>query len=153
MDYFWIILCSALLISCAGKNEKTELKNPLEVLSGDTYGTTADPVYGSQAGVVSGVKGIPVGGARNKTTRIHGKILLGEGMTATPVKFTEVRVVDGAGKTLDKVTSDIHGKFVLSGVFFNGRYFVEIVSKKYTGKAEIFVDRYDVEVDVMARGK
>lgn len=151
MKNLLLVVMPFFLMSCAGNKEKTEMKNPLEVLNGANYGQSAAPVYGNDQGITTMSQGIPATGTQNRATRVRGKILLGEGFNAAPLKFVEVRVTDAAGKKLAQVTSDINGKFSFSGVFFNGRYFIEIISKKYTGKAEFFVDRYEVEVEVNAK--
>ncbi|NUN05320.1 MAG: carboxypeptidase regulatory-like domain-containing protein [Bdellovibrio sp.] len=149
MKFLLLFLLPVFLVSCSGK-EKKEIKSPLEVLNGANYGHTGDPVYGNEQGVTNMVQGIPVSGSKNRTTRIHGRISTGEGLNAAPVKFTQVRVTDAQGKELAQATSDINGKFSMAGVFFNGRYFVEVVSKKYKAKTQVLVDRYDIDLELTA---
>jgi hypothetical protein len=139
---FGILLGLFLILgACASNQEKQELKNPLEVLNGKSYNAREDSELG----------GIPVTGTKNQITRIRGVILQGEGVEATPLKFTAVRLLDDDGVTVGNATSDIKGAFVLSGIYFNGHYVVEITSKKFTGATRVYVNRYDQEITVHAK--
>lgn len=139
---FCVLLGMVLILAaCASSQEKQELKNPIEVLNGKTYNARED----SQLG------GIPVTGTKNQVTRIRGVILQGEGVAATPLKHTSVRLLDDDGVTIANATSDIKGAFVLSGIFFNGHYVVEITSKKFSGATRVYVNRYDQEITVYAK--
>ncbi|WP_413294948.1 carboxypeptidase-like regulatory domain-containing protein [Bdellovibrio sp. HCB185ZH] len=140
LKIYFLLGLSLLLGACASNQEKQEMKNPLEVLNGQNYNARED----SQLG------GVPVTGTKNKVTRIRGVILQGEGVAATPVKFISVRLLDDDGVTIANATSDIKGAFVLSGIFFNGHYVVEITSKKFKGATRVYVNRYEQEITIQA---
>lgn len=145
MRLFILALMPCLVLACASK-EKTEVKNPLEYLSGKTYGVQGEAPAGQAEGVWKGPSGIPVTGVKNQTTRVSGTLMLGSGISSAPLKFTMVRLVNENGKIVAETTSEISGKFVLSGVIPNGRYVARVVSQKFSGEVKVFVDRYDINV-------
>ncbi len=148
---FCYLLGLFLLVGACASHEKKEVKNPLEYLHGQTYGVEGKSTSDGQGGDVYDITGVPLSGTKNKVTRIRGVILQGEGVEATPLKFTSVRLLDDDGVTIANATSDIKGAFVLSGIFFNGHYVVEITSKKFTGATRVYVNRYDQEITVHAK--
>ncbi|MEK2690263.1 carboxypeptidase-like regulatory domain-containing protein [Bdellovibrio sp. GT3] len=135
-----LIVAMLLLGACAGKQEKKELKSPLEVLNGKVYGVRED----------STMPTIPATGTKNQITRVRGALMLGEGVSATPLKHTKVRMLDDDGVTVGEATSDLQGKFRFSDIYFNGHYTVEITSPKYKGATRIYINSYDQEVVVVA---
>ena len=138
------ILLPLLAVGCASK-ENVEVKNPLGYLNGETYGVKGEAPAGQAEGVWKGVSGIPLAGAKNQVTRVQGTVMMGEGISSTPLKFAQVRLLDEAGKTVAETSSDIGGKFVLSGVIANGHYIAKVVSPKFSGETKVFVDRYNVQ--------
>ncbi|WP_413577631.1 hypothetical protein ACLVWU_04375 [Bdellovibrio sp. HCB290] len=150
MKFFFLLGLFLILGACASKDKK-EVKNPLEYLNGQTYGVDGKSLDDGRQGSVYDVTGIPLSGTKNKVTRIRGVIMQGEGVETTPLKFTAVRLLDDDGVTIANATSDIKGNFVLSGIFFNGHYVVEITSKKFTGATRVYVNSYDQEITVHAK--
>ncbi|MBO9668153.1 MAG: hypothetical protein J7501_15230 [Bdellovibrio sp.] len=150
MKLFVLAFVPFVFLACSSKKEKTEVKSPLEYLSGETYGVKGETPVGQGTGAWNGPEAIPVTGVKNKVTRVRGTLMLGDGIAATPLKFTLVRLVDESGKTVAEVSSDIGGQFVLSGVFPNGHYVAELVSAKYRGSAKIYVNSYNMEVSIHA---
>ena len=76
MNKLVLLFAVFTIAACASKKEKTEFKNPLEVLNGENYGvdpSRAQPTGGASPEVAAGaaLTGIPVMGAKNKATRIH----------------------------------------------------------------------------------
>ncbi|MFM6929170.1 MAG: DUF1416 domain-containing protein [Bdellovibrio sp.] len=136
-----------LVLSCASK-EKAEVKNPLEYLRGDTYGVQGDAPAGQAEGVWKGPSGIPVAGAKSKVTRIRGVLMMGSGISSTPLKFTLVRLLDEKQKTTAEATSDLNGQFNLSGTIANGHYVARVISQKFAGEVKVFVDRYDINITI-----
>jgi hypothetical protein len=147
MKKYFIVGLFLILGACASKEQK-EVKSNLEYLNGKTYGV--DP-----GGVTDARTGSPTlngfAGTKNQTTRIRGTLMQGEGINATPLKHTKVRLLDEDGVTLVEATSDIQGKFVLSGIFFNGHYTVEVASAKFRGATRVYVNSYDQEITVHAK--
>ncbi|MGE5086917.1 MAG: hypothetical protein ACM3MG_11495 [Bacillota bacterium] len=147
MKLFVLFLMPFLVVACASK-EKTEVKNPLEYLNGKTYGVQGEAPAGQAEGVWKGPSGIPVAGVKNQMTRVRGALMLGSGISSTPLKFTLVRLVDENAKTVAEATSDLQGRFVLSGVISNGHYVARVISQKFSGEVKVFVDRYDINVAI-----
>lgn len=145
MKVIGFILVPLFVLGCASK-EKVEVKNPLAYLNGETYGVKGEAPAGQAEGVWKGVSGIPVAGARNQVTRVQGVVMTGEGINSTPLKFTKVRLIDEDRKTVAEASTDINGNFVLSGVITNGHYIAKVVSAKFLGETEVFVDRYSVDI-------
>jgi hypothetical protein len=145
MKFFGLALMPLLFVACASK-EKTEVKNPLEYLNGKTYGVQGEAPAGQAEGVWKGPSGIPVAGVKNQMTRVTGTLMVGTGISSTPLKFTLVRLVDENGITVAETTSELNGQFVLSGVIPNGRYVARVISQKFSGEVKVFVDRYDIKV-------
>ncbi|UYL07309.1 hypothetical protein B9G69_009650 [Bdellovibrio sp. SKB1291214] len=147
MKKYFIVGLFLVLAGCASKEQK-EVKNNLEYLNGKTYGVDPGGVKDARTGSVYDLTGIPVTGTKNQTTRIRGTLMQGEGITATPLKYTKVRLLDDDGVTVGEATSDIQGKFILSGIFFNGHYTVDVASSKFSGATRVYVNSYDQEITV-----
>jgi hypothetical protein len=144
--FFFLIPALFIFSACSSKQEKTELKSPLEVLNGKAYGVDRGSSQHGENGSLNNFTGIPATGRKNQVTRIRGTLMMGEGVSGAPLKFTTVKLMDEKGKVVGDATTDIRGAFVLSGIFFNGPYTIEVDSKNYTGTTPIFINSYDQEV-------
>lgn len=147
MKKYFIVGLFLILGACASKEQK-EVKSNLEYLNGKTYGVDPGGITDARTGSGYDLSAIPIQGTKNQTTRIRGTLMQGEGITTTPLKHTKVRLLDDDGVTVGEATSDIQGKFVLAGIYFNGHYTVEVASKKYSGATRVYVNSYDQEITV-----
>ncbi len=148
---FFPLAIVMFLCACASRSEKKEVKNSLELLNGKTYGVGPGDTNVNSTRSRFNLPGVPIAGTQNQITRIRGILVLGEGLSAIPIKHTAVKLLNKDGEHVGDATSDINGAFVISGVLFNGQYTLSIVSKKYRGSLSVFVNSYEQDVILQAR--
>lgn len=137
---FLVVISFFLLCGCV-YGPKVEHKGPLDVLSGDNY---------EGDGLVQNAVFAPMAKRKERLTRIEGRLVYDQNGLDVPLKFTTLVLSASGGEVEQKMSTDLNGKFVFSGVFHNGTYVVKVDSEKWRGEKKLGVDSYLIE-DVVIR--
>ncbi len=116
---------------------KAERKTPLDYLNGENYETSA-------TGGIDHVV-VPLIKRKEKSSRITGRVLQGEGISQIPLRNLRLGLFAREGSMIQEATTDNSGNFVFVGVFHNGQYRIQILSTKYVAEQSFDLTSYAVD--------
>ena len=136
MKFNKALLGIPFLLSACVYGPKAERKSPLNYLNGEHYEQSPEFAFKNPA---------PILKRKDKETEIKGIVQLDAKPLPQPINRATVTLKDSSGKKIADTTTNVNGGFKLHAKIHNGRYSLEVSSRKYYDKKYFTVDKYNIE--------
>ena len=133
------LLALSFLCSCVSTDSKKEPKSKLNYLNGEQYNSDS----------AINVGGVPVNlkfKQIEKDSTISGEIVVKEGLVFAPLNHQKLILKDLKGKKLVETESKAGGVFMFKYAVPNGKYTIEVDSKKYQGTLSFELKSYEKRI-------